>query len=221
MVSPEEATPPIIRGASLRSAFGAVVMLHGRGATPDHILTLYPPLQRPGYSFVAPAATGLTWYPHGFMSPIEANEPSLSQSLATVRSTMELIRRAGIPTSRVILLGFSQGACLAAEFMARNPERYGGLAAFTGGLIGPPGGLTAYEGSLEDTPVFLGSGDPDPHVPWSRVQETADVLRDLGGRVTLRRYPGMPHTVCEDQIIAARALLDSLSESIPEEHGSP
>ncbi|NNM35152.1 MAG: phospholipase, partial [Gemmatimonadetes bacterium] len=158
------------------------------------------------------AAPGRTWYPQSFMAPIAANEPYLSRSLEMVGATLEMIDVAGIPSSRVILLGFSQGACLATEFVARNPRRYGGLAALTGGLIGPPDGLPTYDGSLRGTPVFLGAGDPDAHVPWTRVEETAQVLREMEADITLRRYPGMPHRISEDQVEAVRVLLASLRE---------
>lgn len=217
---PPSPPPPILRGEPLESANWAVVMLHGRGATPEDILTLHPLLEGPGFAFVAPAATGRTWYPQSFMAPIAANEPDLSRSLAVVGSTLDRVHRAGIPNSRIILLGFSQGACLATEFTARNPERYGGLAAFTGGLIGPAGGLPAYEGSLHRTPVFLGAGDPDAHVPWTRVEETAEILSEMEADVTLRRYPGMPHVISQDQIDGARALLDSLTRAVPGQEGS-
>ena len=213
MPHPSNQTAVALRGEPLESAFGAVLMLHGRGATPDDILTLHPALDRASFAFVAPAATGRTWYPQSFMAPIAANEPYLSRSLEVVAATLETITQSGVPASRVILLGFSQGACLASEFVARNPTRYGGLAAFTGGLIGPAGSLPAYSGSLGGTPVFLGAGDPDAHVPWTRVEETAQILRDLDARVTLRRYPGMPHSINEDQIEAARALIIALENN--------
>lgn len=216
-MTPLPPTDPALvqRGEPLESASAAVLMLHGRGATPEDILTLHPALERPGFAFVAPAATGRTWYPLSFMAPIDANEPHLSRSLGVVGATLEIINQAGIPSSRVIVLGFSQGACLASEFVARNPRRYGGLAALTGGLIGPPGGLPRYSGSLDGSAVFLGAGDPDAHVPWTRVEETAQVLGDMGARITLRRYPGVPHAIHEDQVEAVRHLLDSLQEATP------
>ena len=139
---------------------------------------------------------------------MEANEPGRSSGLAVLESIVSELAASGIPSDRVILAGFSQGACLTLEYVARHPRRYGALAGLTGGLIGPPGSLGGYEGSLEGTPVFLGSGDPDPHVPWARVEETAEILGRLGADVELERYPGRPHTVSEDELLR----LDSLVE---------
>jgi len=132
----------------------------------------------------------------------------LSSGLEVLTKLTDEVEAAGIPASRTLLLGFSQGACLTLEFLARRPRAYGGVLGFTGGLIGPPDNPRDYPGSLAGTPVFLGSGDPDPHVPWSRVQETAAVLGDLGAEVTLQRYPGMPHTVNSEEISFARSLME-------------
>ena len=142
-----------------------------------------------------------------FLAPIERNEPWLTKSLAKVGETVDMAIRQGIARENIVIAGFSQGACLASEFVARNAARYGGLIAFTGGLIGPPGTDFQYSGSLAGTPAFLGSGDPDPHVPWARVQESADVLTSMGADVTPRRDPGMPHTISREEIEEARALL--------------
>jgi len=158
-------------------------------------------------AYLAPEAAGHTWYPNSFLAPLEKNEPWLTSALNALGAVVERAVAAGIVRHRVMVAGFSQGACLATEFVARNPTRYGGLIAFTGGLIGPPGTQFNYTGDLAGTLAFLGAGDPDPHVPWERVEESASVLRGLGAEVTLRRYPGMPHTINRDEIEEARKIV--------------
>jgi len=185
----------------------AVILLHGRGGSADDILGLRDEFGLPDALYLAPEAQGRSWYPNSFLAPIERNEPWLTKSLAKVGETVDSALRQGIALENIVIAGFSQGACLATEFVARNAARYGGLIAFTGGLIGPPGTDFQYSGSLAGTPAFLGSGDPDPHVPWARVQESADVLTSMGADVTPRRYPGMPHTISREEIEEARALL--------------
>jgi predicted esterase len=185
----------------------AIVLLHGRGASAEDILGLREEFGFPGVEYLAPQAAGHAWYPYSFLAPIERNEPWLTESLAQVGETVEGAVRRGIAREKIVIAGFSQGACLASEFVARNAARYGGLVAFTGGLIGPPGTDFRYPGSLAGTPVFLGSGDPDPHVPWQRVAESAKVLADLGADVELKRYPGMPHTIAREEIDAAKLLI--------------
>jgi phospholipase/carboxylesterase len=120
---------------------------------------------------------------------------------------MDIVLNAGIPTERFVVAGFSQGACLATEFVGRNPRRYGALLAFTGGLIGSPGEALGLTGDLEGTPVLLSSGDPDPHVPWARVAQSADSLIAIGARMSLRRFPGRPHTILPEEIDMAQKLL--------------
>lgn len=191
-------------------ARGSVIFLHGRGATAEDILGIADELQFSDLACLAPQAARQTWYPNSFLAPISNNEPWLSSALELVGSIVEKLGHAGVPTTRVVILGFSQGACLATEFVARNPKRYGGLVAFTGGLIGPMGGLPAHSGNLEGTPCFLGAGDPDPHVPWERVNESASLLRSMGAEVTLRRYPGLGHTINRDEIEEAKRILQTL-----------
>jgi len=185
----------------------AIILLHGRGASAEDILGLREEFGFPGVEYLAPQAAGHAWYPYSFLAPIERNEPWLTESLAQVGETVDGAVRRGIAREKIVIAGFSQGACLASEFVARNAARYGGLIAFTGGLIGPPGTDFRYPGSLAGTPVFLGSGDPDPHVPWQRVAETARVLAELGADVDLKRYPGMPHTIAREEIDAAKMLI--------------
>ena len=202
--------PVTTEGPSIEQARAAVVMIHGRGASADSILSLYPLLDAPDVTALAPQAAGHTWYPQSFLAPLEANQPYLDSALGKIESVVaELIDR-GIPSERIAILGFSQGACLATEFAARHPRRYGAVMGLTGGLIGPDGTPRAYAGSLAGTRVFLGTSDPDPHVPFARVEETRDVLERLGATVELRRYPGMPHTINEDEIEACRALLQAM-----------
>ena len=196
--------PLLTGGVPLREASAAVLMLHGRGASAESILTLTQELgDPPGFAYAAPQAAGHTWYPHSFLAPLEANEPSLSSALAAVGEAVDHLRVAGIPRERIVVLGFSQGACLALEYAARHAGRYGGVVGLSGGLIGPDG----YAGSLDGTPVFLGCSDIDAHIPLARVHETDAVLQRLGGQVDTRVYPGMGHTINQDEIDAVRALL--------------
>lgn len=210
---PHGGRPVLTYGTPLERARAAMVMLHGRGASAQDILGLADVIGAADVAYVAPDAAGNTWYPYRFLSPIAQNEPWLSSALAFVARVHEHVRAAGIPPERTLLLGFSQGACLTLEFAARNARRYGGVAALTGGLIGPDGTPRDYAGTLDGTPVFIGTSDPDPHIPVQRVHESADVLTSLGGRVETRIYPGMGHTVNEDEIERVRALVDGVLAS--------
>jgi predicted esterase len=198
-------------GRALDSAPAAVILVHGRGASATDILSLAGELDHPEFAYLAPEAAGHTWYPHSFLAPLAQNQPWLDSALSFLGGVVARAVAAGIPQQKVALVGFSQGACLATEFMARNPTRYGALLAFTGGLIGPPGTRFNYPGDLSGTPCFFGAGDPDPHVPWNRVKESASVFSTLGGVVTLRRYPGLPHTINQDEIEQAKQLLARLT----------
>ena len=199
--------PTVTAGRPLPEATGALVLLHGRGATAESILDLADYLPHPDLAYLAPQAADSTWYPYSFLTPMERNEPFLSSALARVGEVVAGIEAAGIPPERIFLGGFSQGACLASEFVARNARRYGGLLIFSGGLIGPDGTSRDYEGSLDGTPVFLGCSDVDPHIPLARVRETATVLERLGAQVDTRIYPRMGHTINQDEIEAAAAVL--------------
>lgn len=202
--------PVLRRGRALDSASGAVVLVHGRGASAEDILGLADEFDLPALAYLAPEAAGQTWYPYSFLAPVQQNQPWLDSALHLLKSVVEQASAAGLPLHKIALVGFSQGACLATEFVARNPARYGGLVAFTGGLIGPPGTKFNHSGELSGTRCFLGAGDPDPHVPWKRVEESAAVLSALGGDVTLRRYPGLPHTINQDEIEQAKQILSGL-----------
>jgi predicted esterase len=185
--------------------------VHGRGATAESILGLAPLVDPGGFTFLAPQAAGHTWYPQRFMEPVEANEPWLSSALGVLSGLLDRLAGEGIRAERTVLLGFSQGACLALELAARNARRYGGLVGLSGGLIGPDGTPRRYPGSLDGTPVVLGCSDVDPHIPKRRVDETAEVLRRLGGEVEVRIYPGMGHTINDDELDAVRALFRAVA----------
>ena len=203
-------------GASLKEAESAVVLIHGRGDSSRGILALAPELHTPRTVFVAPQAMGFSWYPYSFLSEVESNEPWLSSALNRVEAAVTTVT-AVIPRNRVVLMGFSQGACLVLEFAARNAQRYGGLVGFSGGLIGLDGTPRDYRGSLECTPVFLGCSDVDAHIPVSRVHESARVLDSLGGEVEERIYPGMGHTINGDEIAWVSRMLTSISAEEPQD----
>lgn len=195
-------------GEPLTFAKGAVILLHGRGGSAQDILSLARPLNVPGITYVAPEAAGRTWYPNSFLAPREQNQPWLSSATRRIEQTILTLEQGGLTRDRILLCGFSQGACLSTEFVASHPARYAGLIAFTGGLVGPLGSDLHHEGDLAGTPALLSSGDPDPHVPWSRVLESADELTRMGGQVTTRRYPGRSHSVSAEELTDARALLE-------------
>lgn len=195
-------------GPAPEEARAVVVLVHGRGATAESILELarhVNPEDHP-IAFLAPQGARNTWYPQSFMAPREANQPALGEALARLQDVVGDLLDRGVERQRMVVAGFSQGACLASEFVARSAASdetdkagaWGGLAAFTGGLIGDE--LPDYGGELSGTPVLLAAGDPDPHVPWSRMEESAAVFDRLGAAVDLRRYPGMPHTVNQEEL---------------------
>lgn len=205
--------PVLHSGALLREARAAVVLAHGRGSSAEDILTLADELGHADLAYFAPQAAGGTWYPYSFLMPIAQNEPFLSAALATLDTLLASLVADGMPAERIVLAGFSQGACLASEYTARHARRYGGLIAFSGGLIGPANTPRDYPGTLEGTPVFLGCSDVDPHIPRGRVDETAEVLRRLGASVTERIYPRMPHTINTDELTFARQMLAELASA--------
>ncbi len=209
---PHRGQPVLASGVPLAEARAAVILTHGRGASAQDILTLAYEIDRPGLAFLAPQAAGMAWYPQPFTAPLEANEPWLSSALAMLGAVVARVGEAGIPPERTVLLGFSQGACLSLEYAARNARRYGGVVGLSGGLIGPDGTPRDYPGSLDGTPTFLGCNELDPHIPASRVEHSADVLRRLGADVTLRFYPGVGHAVNQDEMEAVRQLLAGLGE---------
>jgi phospholipase/carboxylesterase len=210
MTDPHGHTPVSRLGADIAHARSAVVLLHGRGGTADDILNLAREMYDERVAYLAPQAAGNTWYPYSFLAPIEQNEPWLSSALARVASIVESCTSVGIPLAKIALCGFSQGACLATEFVARHAGPYGRLVALTGGLIGPPGSDLHHEGSLAGMAALFSSGDPDPHVPWSRVEASARQLERMGAQVQLTRYPGRMHTILPTEVEAAKGLISGL-----------
>lgn len=206
---PHRGAPVQRAGAKLEDAHSAVVMLHGRGATAESILSLAAEFRVPGIAYLAPQATGFAWYPLSFLAPVERNEPWLSSALAAVGRTVASCEEAGIPAERIYLLGFSQGACLASEWVARNARRYGGLFALSGGLIGDDTTSRDYPGRLDGMPVFLGCSNVDAHIPAQRVEETARVLGAMGAAVDMRLYEGMGHGVNQDEIATIVGVLEA------------
>lgn len=205
-----ENQPLVTGGASLDEASAAMIMIHGRGATARDILTLSNEFEAPGMAFLAPQAAQNTWYPYSFLAPLAQNEPYLGSALANLDALFSHLSESGIQPKRTVLLGFSQGACLATEYAARNPQPYGAIVALSGGLIGPPGTPRTYEGSLQNVAVFLGCSDVDPHIPVERVQETERTLANMGASVTKRLYQGMGHTVNQDEIDVVQSLVDDM-----------
>jgi phospholipase/carboxylesterase len=207
---PHGAQAIVMAGTPLTDAAGALILLHGRGASAEDILGLGMAIQPAEWSLLAPRAAGHIWYPYSFLAPREQNEPYLASALERVRTAVEMALSAGIAAEKIVVAGFSQGACLATEFVGRNPRRYGALVAFTGGLVGPPDAPLTLAGDLAGTPVLLSTGDPDPHVPWARVEQSGELLKNIGGLVITRRYPGKPHTVIEDEVDHARDMLQQV-----------
>lgn len=207
---PHASQPLLTAGPASETAAATILLLHGRGAGAQDILSLYNELGVENVAAIVPQAANHTWYPQSFLALLQANQPYLDSALHRIDSLVADLLARGIPSQRIAILGFSQGACLTTEFVARHPRHYAAVMALTGGLIGPPGTPRNYPGSLADTPVFLGTSDPDPHVPFARVQETETVLTRMGAQVELRRYPGMPHTVNQDELEACRSLLQRI-----------
>lgn len=207
---PHRDQPVLEAGAPLAEARAAMILLHGRGASARGILQLAEEFEASDVAYRAPQAALRSWYPQSFMAPRQENEPELSSALRKVGAVLDRINEGGVPPAQTILLGFSQGACLATEFAARTPQLYGGIVGLSGGLIGPDDAAFDYDGSLEGTPVFLGCSDQDPYIPLDRVHLTADVLQELGADVTTRIYEGMGHTTNKDEIEHVQRLLRGL-----------
>jgi predicted esterase len=204
---PHASQPVLRRGPSARDARLGAILIHGRGASADDIFALAAEFDAPDILYLAPQAAGNTWYPYSFLAPIPQNEPDLSSGLRRIERLVGELNTNGIPSSRIVILGFSQGACLTLEFAARHAQQYAAIVGLSGGVVGPAGTPRNYRGSLDGTPVFLGCSDVDPHIPLERVHESAMVFRGLGGNVDERIYPGMAHTVNGDEIDAVRMLL--------------
>lgn len=204
---PHGGQPIVTAGPAPEDAKLALVLLHGRGGSGQDMLSLCESMGLDTVAALAPQAAGNTWYPNSFLAPLESNQPFLDSAIVRIEVIVNDLIGRGIGSERIALMGFSQGACLTAEFSARHPRRYAAVIGLTGGLIGPAGTPRNYPGSLAGTPVFLGTSDPDPHVPFARVKETEAVLSRMGAVVEVRRYPGMPHTINDDELDACRELL--------------
>jgi predicted esterase len=208
---PHAGQPVLSSGARLAEARAAMIMVHGRGAGAANILSLAEEFARPDIAYIAPQAAGSVWYPLSFLAPREANQPYLDSALGVLEQLTAEIGADGIAQERIILLGFSQGGCLALDFAARHGGRFGGVAALSGGLIGETVEAADYGGDLAATPVLLGCSDIDPHIPLERVRRSAEICRGLGAAVDERIYPGMGHTVNPDEVLWVRALLDQVA----------
>ena len=197
----------VTAGVPADQAKKAMIMLHGRGASAVSILTLKDHLQLDGYAILAPQATEHSWYPYSFMAPVSNNQPALDSALEVIGSLVEDIKEQGIAQENIYFLGFSQGACLTLEYVTRNAGRYGGVIAFTGGLIGEKLISENYKGDFDQTPILITTGDPDPHVPVSRVNETVSLLKKLNAKVTVEIYKGRQHTISGAELDLANKLL--------------
>lgn len=205
--NPHDGQPVETAGAPPQAADAAVVMLHGRGSTAQHFLTLIDEFLHHGVMYLAPQAAHRSWYPRSGYVPVEDNEPWFSSALDRVSSALQTAADAGVPPERTLLLGFSQGGCLASEFVARTPRRYGGLVVLSGSLLGPET-RRDYDGSIDGTPVFLGCSSDDPYVDAERVRESARVFERLGGDVDSRLYDGLGHEINDDEIRTINAFIE-------------
>ena len=210
MSGPHAGKPVLHAGTPLATAHAAMLLVHGRGASAADIMTVGQELMHPDFAYLAPQAAGNAWYPNPFTAPIESNEPYLSSALSVLDELLAKITD-HVPRQRVILLGFSQGACLALEFAARSAQRYGGVVGFSGGLIGPDGTPRDYPGNFQGTPVFIGCSDVDPHIAKARVLEAGDVLKRMGAAVTVKLYPNMAHTVNADELHSAAQIVEDVA----------
>ncbi len=213
-MTPHAGQPIESAGTPLGQSTAVMIMVHGRNASPANILDLVPRLRRPEFTFLAPAAANHTWYPYSFLAETARNEPGLSSGLSVLEQLVAHLRALGIEAEQIVLLGFSQGACLAAEFAVRHAARYGGVIVLSGGLIGPPGTRWEYDGAFGETPVFLGCSDIDPHIPMERVEESATVFERMGASVTTRFYAGMAHLINDDEIAFAQMVMDRVLSTV-------
>jgi predicted esterase len=210
-MKPHAGQPVLLRGKPLGEGAAVMIMVHGRNAGPGNILELVPALDHPDFTYLAPAAANGTWYPLSFLSEIRKNEPGISSGIAVIHGLVDRAVEHGVPVERIMLLGFSQGACLAVTAAFQRPDRYGGVIVYSGGLIGPSGTKWEAAGSFDGTPVLLGCSDIDPHIPKRRVDETAATLQGMGAVVTERIYAGMAHTVNEEEIALTREIMSTVT----------
>jgi predicted esterase len=213
MGGPHQGQKVLEAGEPLATAGAAMILVHGRGASAEDIMTVGTELMFPGFAYLAPQAAGSAWYPLPFTAPLEANEPYLSSAFETLATVLATVEKT-IPASRVVLLGFSQGACLTLEFAARHARRYGAVVGLSGGLIGPDGTPRDYPGDFGQTPAFLGCSDVDPHIAKDRVLEAGAVFKRLGADVALKLYPQMAHTVNADEIESVRRIVAAIASKV-------
>lgn len=197
----------VTAGEPVATAKKVLIMLHGRGATAEDILAIADYLDTDGFAFLAPQAKGNTWYPLSFLAKPEDNEPYLTASLNIISNIVSELAEQGVTKERIYFLGFSQGACLVSEYVARNAAKYGGVVIFTGGVIGDKIYSENYSGNFNDTPIFIGSSNPDFHVPVERINDTVALLKQMGANVTVKIYDNMPHTISQDEIELANTLI--------------
>ena len=197
----------ITAGKKMDEAKKALIMVHGRGASAEDIIGLSPSLNVKDYALIAPQATNYTWYPYSFLAPPKQNEPWLSSALELLNEVVRDINKAGITADNIYFLGFSQGACLTLEFVTRHAKKWGGVAAFTGGLIGDKIYPENYTDDFNGTPIFIGTSNPDPHIPVERVHETTKILKTMNASVTEKIYQNMGHTISQDEIEKANELI--------------
>jgi predicted esterase len=207
-VDPHAGQPVLRYGPSPSEARVSVILLHGRGDSAEGILGLAHSFEPTDVAYLAPQAMGYTWYPYSFLAPLEQNEPHLSSALRVVGSLVTGLCRQGVPPERIVIMGFSQGACLSLESAVRHPRKYAGVVALSGALIGPAGTPRNYQGSFGGMPIFVGCSDIDAHIPLERVEESADVFSRMGADVDKRIYLGMGHTINADELTAVNALLE-------------
>ncbi len=213
MTGPHAGQPVLHAGTPLATAHAAMLLVHGRGASAADIMSVGQELTHPDFAYLAPQAAGNAWYPNPFTAPIESNEPYLSSAISVLEDVLAKITE-HVKHERVILLGFSQGACLALEFAARHAQRFGGVVGFSGGLIGPDGTPRDYPGNFHGTPVFIGCSDVDPHIAKARVLEAGDVLKRMGAAVTVKLYPNMAHTVNADELHSAAQIVEAVAHEV-------
>ena len=198
---PHQTLPLHQSGANLKEAKSAMIMIHGRGASPESILSLTNEIKhRKEITFYAPEAHGFTWYPYSFLAPLEKNQPELNSAIQSIYNAITAAENAGFSKDKIFILGFSQGACLAAEYVARHPDKYAGIFIFSGGLIGHRINEDSYTGNLQKTPIFIGCSDVDTHIPLQRIHKTDSILSSVNGDVTKVIYPNFGHTINKDEI---------------------
>jgi predicted esterase len=207
---PHQGMPVRYGGSPVERAKGGMIMLHGRGAGAHDMLKLAEAFDEPQFFYAAPEAREQSWYPYDFADPVSDNEPGITSGLVVIDDMLKGLSALALPPEQIILFGFSQGACLVLEYAARNPRRYGGVVALSGCLLGPGDEPHDFEGSLEDTPVFLGSGEGDPHFPAQRVTAAADALTSLGAEMTMRLYPEPGHAVNDDEIRRIKGMIQAV-----------